>query len=37
MTELRTLKLKPDDVLVVEGIHALNPASTYALPGDSML
>lgn len=31
----RTLKLKPDDVLVVEGIHALNPASTYALPADS--
>ena len=31
----RTLKLDPDDVLVVEGIHALNPASTYALPSDS--
>ncbi len=31
----RTLKLNPDDVLVVEGIHALNPASTYALPADS--
>ena len=31
----RTLKLQPEDVLVVEGIHALNPASTYALPGDS--
>ncbi len=31
----RTLKLAPDDVLVVEGIHALNPASTYALPSDS--
>ena len=31
----RTLKLKPDDVLVVEGIHALNPASTYALPANS--
>ncbi len=31
----RTLKLAPDDVLVVEGIHALNPASTYALPADS--
>ena len=24
-----------EDVLVVEGIHALNPASTYALPADS--
>ena len=31
----RTLKLTPEDVLVVEGIHALNPASTYALPADS--
>ena len=31
----RTLQLKPDDVLVVEGIHALNPASTYALPANS--
>ena len=31
----RTLKLAPDDVLVVEGIHALNPASTYALPAES--
>ncbi|MBR0147006.1 MAG: nucleoside kinase [Eubacterium sp.] len=31
----RTLKLTPEDVLVVEGIHALNPASTYALPSDS--
>ena len=31
----RTLELAPDDVLVVEGIHALNPASTYALPADS--
>lgn len=33
--EGKMLKLKPDDVLVVEGIHALNPASTYALPSDS--
>ncbi len=31
----RTLQLMPEDVLVVEGIHALNPASTYALPSDS--
>ena len=31
----RMLKLTPEDVLVVEGIHALNPASTYALPADS--
>ena len=32
---VKKLKLKPDDVLVVEGIHALNPASTSALPSDS--
>ena len=31
----RKLQLLPDDVLVVEGIHALNPASTEALPNDS--
>ena len=30
-----TMKLKEGDVLVVEGIHALNPLSTEALPKDS--
>lgn len=31
----RKLKLGSEDVLVVEGIHALNPASTYVLPSDA--
>ncbi|MBO5608890.1 MAG: nucleoside kinase [Eubacterium sp.] len=29
------LRLGADDVLVVEGIHALNPKSTYSLPKES--
>ena len=29
------LRLDSDDVLVVEGIHALNPKSTYSLPKES--
>ncbi len=28
------MQMGPNDVLVVEGIHALNPASTYALPAE---
>ena len=31
----KTIQLKSSDVLVVEGIHALNPLSTEALPKDS--
>ena len=33
--EGKMLRLKPEDVLVVEGIHALNPESTSALPSAS--
>ncbi len=29
-----TMKLEEDDILVIEGIHALNPLSTNALPKD---
>ncbi len=29
------LKLGPDDILVIEGIHALNDAMSYALPKES--
>jgi len=28
-------KLGPDDILVIEGIHGLNPKMSYALPDDS--
>ena len=31
----KMLRLDADDVLVVEGIHALNPKSTYSLPKES--
>ena len=30
-----TLKLDPDDILVIEGIHGLNPKMSYALPEES--
>ncbi len=30
-----TLKLKPDDILVIEGIHGLNQKMSYALPNES--
>ena len=30
-----TLKLEPDDILVIEGIHGLNPKMSYALPEES--
>ena len=30
------LKLGPDDILVIEGIHGLNPASSEGLPKDSI-
>ena len=30
-----TLKLGPDDILVIEGIHCLNDKLTYSLPKDS--
>ncbi len=30
-----TLKLGPEDILVIEGIHGLDPAMTYALPDES--
>ena len=30
-----TLKLKPDDILVIEGIHGLNEKMSYALPNES--
>ena len=29
------MKLNPDDILVIEGIHGLNPKMSYALPDDS--
>ncbi len=29
------MKLEPDDILVIEGIHGLNPKMSYALPDDS--
>lgn len=29
------LAMGPDDILVIEGIHALNDAMSYSLPGDS--
>ncbi|MBQ0027044.1 MAG: nucleoside kinase [Lachnospiraceae bacterium] len=29
------LKLEPDDILVIEGIHGLNDKMSYALPGES--
>ncbi len=29
------LKLAPDDILVIEGIHGLNPKMSYALPDES--
>lgn len=29
------LKLEPDDILVIEGIHGLNDKMSYALPADS--
>ncbi|PIE03194.1 MAG: hypothetical protein CSA81_03425 [Acidobacteria bacterium] len=32
----RTVKLKPDQVLIVEGIHGLNPQLTQNLPIDSI-
>ncbi|GFI45999.1 uridine kinase [Lachnospiraceae bacterium] len=28
-------KLGPEDVLVIEGIHGLNPATTYSMPDES--
>lgn len=28
-------KLGPEDILVIEGIHGLNPATTYSLPDES--
>ena len=31
----RTMKLEENDVLIVEGIHGLNPKSTYALPEEN--
>ncbi|MCR5501536.1 MAG: nucleoside kinase [Lachnospiraceae bacterium] len=31
----KKLKLSPDDILVIEGIHGLNPAATNRLPEDS--
>lgn len=30
-----TLQLKPDDILVIEGIHCLNDQMSYRLPADS--
>ena len=30
-----TLQLEPDDILVIEGIHGLNPKMSYALPEES--
>jgi uridine kinase len=30
-----TLQLEPDDILVIEGIHGLNPKMSYALPDES--
>ncbi len=30
------VQLKPDNVLLIEGIHALNPGLTVQLPGDSL-
>lgn len=30
-----TMKLDPDDILVIEGIHGLNPKMSYALPDES--
>ncbi len=30
-----TMKLDPDDILVIEGIHGLNPRMSYALPDES--
>lgn len=30
-----TMKLDPDDILVIEGIHGLNPKMSYALPEES--
>lgn len=30
-----TLQLDPDDILVIEGIHGLNPKMSYALPEES--
>lgn len=30
-----TMKLDPDDILVIEGIHGLNDKMSYALPNDS--
>ncbi len=31
----RTMKLEPDDILVIEGIHGLNDKMSYSLPDDS--
>lgn len=31
----RTMQLGPEDVLVIEGIHGLNPKMSYALPEES--
>lgn len=31
----RTMKLEDNDVLIIEGIHCLNPRSTYALPAEN--
>ncbi|MBO4750206.1 MAG: nucleoside kinase [Lachnospiraceae bacterium] len=30
-----TMQLGPDDILVIEGIHGLNPKMSYALPNES--
>lgn len=32
----RPLKLDPDDVLLIEGIHGLNPELTHSLPADDV-
>ncbi|MDE6010104.1 MAG: nucleoside kinase [Muribaculaceae bacterium] len=32
----RRLRLEPDDVLLIEGIHGLNPELTHAIPADDV-